>query len=649
MSEIIWEPSEEYTKNSNIKRFMDRHEIKHYDELIKRSTDEIEWFWPAMLEDCRVDWFKPWEKLMDSGSSKSFEWTKWFIGGKINIAYNSLVRHAKDQTTRNKPAFIWEGEDGKVEEWTYERLDQESNRFANALRKLGLQPGDVVGFYIPMIPELMAAFWGCLKAGCPFVPVFSGFGPAALAVRMEDCEAKLILTADGSLRRNKRVNLKPVCDQVADKVGSIEHILVVKRLGDQEIPFTPDRDLWWEDVVPNESDSFECEQLDSEDIAMILYSSGTTGKPKGTIHSHGGTSAQIVKELGYAFDVKPSSRFFWVTDIGWMMGPWQFIGVQHFGATHMLFEGAPNYPNADRVWEMVERHKITHLGISPTLIRLLMRSGTDIVAKHDLSSLKFLGSTGETWDPESYKWFFDNVGLKKCPIINISGGTEMVGCLLSPLPITALKSCTLRGPGLAMDIDVFDDDGNPVRNQVGHLVCKKPCPSFTRGFLKDSDRYIETYFSKWPKVWYHGDFASVDKDGFWFLHGRSDDTIKVAGKRTGPAEIESALLDHAAVSEAATIGVPHEIKGQTPVCFVVLSPGHEPSEELREELKQQVVKFHGKTLMPEDLKFVSAFPKTRSAKIVRKTIKMKYLGETDLGDISSIENPEAIDEIGKAH
>lgn len=408
------------------------------------------------------------------------------------------------------------------------------------------------------------------------------------------------------------------------------------------------RDLWWEETVTSQADSFETERLDSEDLAMILYSSGTTGKPKGTVHTHGGTTAQVVKELGYAFDVKPEDRFFWVTDIGWMMGPWQFIGVQHHGGTHMIFEGAPNYPEADRVWEMVEQHRLTHLGISPTLIRLLMRSGTEIVLKHDLSSLRILGSTGETWDPDSYKWFFENVGRKKCPIINISGGTEMVGCLLSPLPITALKACTLRGPGLAMDIDVFDEDGKPVRGEVGHLVCKKPCPSFTRGFLKDPERYIDTYFSRWPQVWYHGDWASVDQDGFWFLHGRSDDTIKVAGKRTGPAEIEAALIEHPAVSEAAVIGVPHQIKGQTPVCFVVLAPGHEPSEELREELKGQVVKFHGKTLRPEDLKFVNAFPKTRSAKIVRKVIRKKYLKEEDLGDLSSIENPEAIDEIGKA-
>ncbi len=648
MSEVIWEPTQEYIDNSNIKRLMDEHGIATYEELIERSTGDIEWFWPAMMEDCGVEWYREWDELYDKGESRSFEWTKWFLGGQINIAHNCLDRHAADPRAKDRIALIWEAEDGSSERWTYDRLNREANRFANALRELGLKRGDVVGFYMPMIPQLMAAFWGCIKAGCPFVPVFSGFGPAALAVRMEDAGARLLLTADGSRRRDKRIDLKPVCDQVAGQVKSIEHLVVAKRLGDREIPWTDGRDRWFHDVVDRQSDQFETEKMDSEDTVMILYSSGTTGKPKGTLHTHGGSTAQIVKELGYAFDVKPTDRFFWVTDIGWMMGPWQFIGVQHFGGTHVIFEGAPNWPGPDRIWEMVERHELTHLGVSPTLIRLLMRSGTEWPKKHDMSSLRMMGSTGETWDPESYAWLFEHVGGKRCPIINISGGTEMVGCLLSPLPITSLKPCTLRGPGLAMDIDVFDDDGKPVRGKVGHLVCKKPCPSFTRGFLKDPDRYIETYFSRWPEVWYHGDFASIDEDGFWFLHGRSDDTIKVAGKRTGPAEIEDALLEHPAVSEAAVIGVPHEIKGQIPVCFVILQPNREPSEELREELKQQVVKFHGKTLLPQDLKFVNAFPKTRSAKIVRKVIRARYLGESELGDTSSIENPEAIEEIGKA-
>jgi acetyl-CoA synthetase len=647
MKEVIWNPYGDYIKKSNVKRFMDKHRIKTYKELISRSVDDIEWFWDAMMEDCNVEWFKTYDKLLDLDKSRSFEWAKWFIGGKINIAHNSLDRHAKDPLAKNRLAFIWEGEDGTIEKWTYFDLYTEANRCANALTGLGIKKGDTIGFYMPMIPELIVAFWACLKIGAPFVPVFSGFGAKALAIRMDDAEVKVLFTADGSFRRGKQIELKPICDEAAKMCSSIKHIIVKKRIGKHDIPWIDGRDIWWDDIVPKQSKQFETEKMDAEDFAMILFSSGTTGPPKGTIHTHAGSTAQIVKELGYAFDAKPNDRFFWVTDIGWMMGPWQIIGVQHYGGTHIIYEGAPNYPNPDRIWDMVERHQITTLGISPTAIRLLMRSGLEWVEKHDLSSLRILGSTGEPWDPDSYMWFFENIGKKQSPIINISGGTEMVGCLLSPLPISPLKPCTLGGPGLAMDIDVFDDDGNPIRGGIGHLVCKKPCPSFTKGFLKDPQRYLETYFSKWPEVWYHGDWAHVDEDGFWFLHGRSDDTIKVAGKRTGPGEIEAALIEHPAVSEAAAIGVPHEIKGEAVVCFVTLQSGYSPSEELREELKEQVVKFHGKTLRPEGVRFLGALPKTRSAKIVRGTIKKKYLGE-DIGDISSIENPEAIEEISKA-
>jgi acetyl-CoA synthetase len=336
-----------------------------------------------------------------------------------------------------------------------------------------------------------------------------------------------------------------------------------------------------------------------------------------------------------------------LTDIGWMMGPWMIIGVQSFGATITIYEGAPNYPEPDRLWKLIDKHKITILGISPTAIRMFMRYGDDWVDKHDLSSLRILGSTGEPWDPDSWNWFFEKVGKRKIPIINISGGTEIVGCFLSPLPITELKPCTLRGPGLAMDIDVFDEDGKPIRRQMGHLVAKKPAPSMTRGFWNEPERYIDTYWSKWPNIWYHGDWASIDENGFWFLHGRSDDTIKIAGRRTGPAEIEAALIEHPGVSEAATIGVPDEIKGEDIVCFVVLKTGFKPSENLREELKNQVVKIMGKTLKPRDLRFVNDLPKTRSAKIVRRIIKASYLKD-EISDISSIENPQAIDAIRKS-
>jgi acetyl-CoA synthetase len=484
-----------------------------------------------------------------------------------------------------------------------------------------------------------------MKIGAISIPIFLFFGFHALGSRLDIAEAKVLLTADGSVRRGKQYNIKNEADKAVGAVKSLEHVVVFKRL-DNEINWN-EKDIWWHELIDKQSDQCETEIMDSEDYAMIIFSSGTTGKPKGTVHTHAGALAQIAKELGYYFDVKEGDVFFWLTDIGWMMGPWMIIGVQHFGASFVIYEGAPNYPDPGRLWKLIEDQKITHLGISPTAIRLLMTYGDQWPKKYDLSSLKFLGSTGEPWDPESWNWFFEKVGKKKTPIINISGGTEIVGCFLSPLPITELKPCTLRGPGLGMAIDVFDDDGKPIREKMGHLVATKPAPSMTRGFWNEPQRYIETYWSRWPNVWYHGDWAKIDEDGFWSLHGRSDDTIKIAGRRTGPAEIEAALIEHPSVSEAATIGVPDEIKGEDIVSFVVLNPGFQASEELRNELKGQVVKIMGKTLKPKDIKFVGELPKTRSAKIIRRIIKATYLGE-EINDISSVENTNAVEEIKKA-
>ena len=643
MEKIVWKPTNDYVENSNITRFMKRYNIKDYDELIQKSTENIEWFWDAVMKDLNIQWFQPYKKVLDD--SNGIQWTKWFIGGKINIVYNCLDRHAKSDKKDNI-AITWENEKGDVRKLTYKDLYSEVNRFANALKELGVNKGDRVGIYMPMVPEIVIGFLAVIKIGAVIIPIFSGFGGHALASRLDIAGAKVLLTADGSTRRGKTVEIKKEANKSLDTVSSLERVVVYNRLG-IDVPWKDDRDIWWEDIISNQSDECETMHMDSEDYAMIIFSSGTTGRPKGTVHTHGGALAQIAKELGYYFDVKENDVFFWLTDIGWMMGPWMIIGVQNFGGNIVVFEGAPNYPNPDRLWELIEKHKITTFGISPTAIRLLMTYGDEWVEKHDLSSLRLLGSTGEPWDPDSWNWFFKKIGNKKIPIINISGGTEIIGCFLSPLPITSLKPCTLRGPGLGMDIDVFDDDGKPIRGKMGHLVAKKPAPSMTRGFWNEPDRYIQTYWSKWPNIWYHGDWAFIDEDGFWSLHGRSDDTIKIAGRRTGPAEIEAALIEHPAVSEAATIGVPDKIKGEDIVCFVVLNPDYEPDESLRNDLKDQVVKIMGKTLKPRDIKFVMDLPKTRSAKIVRRIIKSTFLGK-EINDTSSVENQKAIEEIKNA-
>jgi acetyl-CoA synthetase len=638
VSDILWRPTIDIVERANVTRLIRRHGIADYHELIRRSTEDTSWFWRAALDDLGVLWDQPYDLLQDA--SRGFPWTRWFVGGRLNIVTNTV-----DRRPGPAPALIWEGDDGSSRVWTRDELRAEVGRVANTLRALGIGTGDAVGLYMPMVPEIVAAFFGCLKVGAVAVPVFSAFGPGALAVRLQDASAKLLFTADGVSRRGKVQALKPEADRALADCPSVRHVVVLRRIG-LDVPMGG-RDHWWHETVATADPEAPTESLDAEATSMILYTSGTTGKPKGTVHTHAGALAQIAKEVGYAFDVREGDVFFWVTDIGWMMGPWELIGTQFFGATVVIFEGAPNHPQPDRIWEIVERHRVTHLGVSPTAIRLLKTGALDWVTRHDLSSLRILGSTGEPWDPDSYQWYFDQVGGGRCPVINISGGTEIIGCLLSPLPIMPQKACTLGGPGLGMDVDVFDDAGQPIRGGIGHLVCKKPAPSMTKGFLNDDARYLDTYFSRFPGVWYHGDWARVDEDGFFFLYGRSDDTIKVAGKRVGPAEVEGALTSHPAVAEAAAIGIPHELKGETIGCFVVLKDSETPSEWLREALRDQVVAHLGKTMRPDVVRFVRMLPKTRSAKIVRGAIRRKFLGEP-VGDVASIENPDALEEIARA-
>ncbi|MBI3541220.1 MAG: AMP-binding protein, partial [Deltaproteobacteria bacterium] len=495
MSDIIWQPYGDYIEKSNITRFMRKHGIKDYEELLKRCSGDIAWFWDAALKDLGVEWYRPYDKVLEG----SMPWAKWFVGGKLNLIHNVLDRHLP--SLQNKPAFIWESDYGRSRHVSYGELSRDVNRLASALKKLGIGKGARIGLYMPMIPEMVMAFLATLKIGAVIVPVFSGFGAQALATRLQDAEAKVLFTADGSLRRGKPVDIKKAADEAVALVGAgsprpnaptalLQKIIVAKRTG-VDIPWNSATDVWWDDFLKTGDESCNTEKTEAEDTALIIYTSGTTGKPKGTVHTHAGCQAQMAKELGYYFDVKKESVFFWVTDIGWMMGPWEILGVMTFGGTFVIFEGAPDWPQPDRLWEVVENHQVTHLGISPTAIRLLIKFGESWPKKHNLSSLRILGSTGETWDPESYAWFFENIGGKRCPIINISGGTEIVGCHLAPLPITALKPCTLRGPGLGMDVDVFDEEGRSVRGEVGYLVCKKPAPSMTKGFLNDPQRYLD--------------------------------------------------------------------------------------------------------------------------------------------------------------
>jgi len=640
---IVWKPTDHYVNKSNMSRFMRKHGIQTVEDLIGRSIENIEWFWDAASKDLNIEWFKPYEKVLDT--SKGIEWARWFIGGKLNIAHNCVDRHAAAK--RDKVAVIWQGEDGEVKKLSYGTLCEEVNRFANGLKSLGVTKGDAVGLYLPMSPQVPIAMFGAFKIGAICVPIFSGFGASAVASRLDDVRAKILVTTDGALRKGKNLQVKKEADAAADLVKSVEQVIVSKRLG-IEVPWSSGRDIWWDDLVKDKPRECPTAQLDAEDVSLVLYSSGTTGKPKGTVHTHAGPLIECTKDVAYHFDTKEEDVFFWVTDIGWMMGPWMLIGTLNLASTVVLFEGAFDYPQPDRLWKIIEDFKVTTFGISPTLVRLLMRYGDQHLTGHDLSSLRMLGSTGEPWDPESWSWFFEKVGGSRCPIINISGGTELIAPHLSPSPLSPLKPCTVGGPGLAMDVDIFNEDGKPVRGEVGYVVMKKPCPSMTKGFWNDPQRYIETYWSRWPKIWYHGDWGLVDNEGFWFVLGRADDTIKVAGRRVGPGEVESALMEHPSVSEAAAIGVPDEVKGEDIACFVVLKPNVEASESLRDALKDQVATAMGKTFRPRDVRFVRQLPKTRSGKVVRRLIRSRVLGKTELGDLSTLDNPEALDEIAKA-
>jgi len=640
---IVWKPTSQHVDNSNLNRFMKKHNIRTLDELTKRSTDQIEWFWDAAARDLNIDWFKQYEKVLDT--SKGVEWARWFVGGKLNIVHNCVDRQAS--AMKDKIAMIWQGEDGDVKKLSYGHLSEEVNRFANGLKSLGVAKGDAVGLYMPMSLQVPISMFATFKIGAICVPIFSGFGASAVASRLNDVHAKVLVTADGSLRKGKHGPVKEEADVACDLVKSIEHVVVSRRLG-REVPWKEGRDIWWHDLVKEQRRESSTVPLDAEDASLVLYSSGTTGKPKGTVHTHAGALIETSKDVRYHFDFKDEDVIFWVTDIGWMMGPWMIIGTTNFGGTVVLFEGAFDYPRPDRLWGIVENFRISIFGISPTLVRLLIRYGDQHLAGHDLSSLRVLGSTGEPWDPESWNWFFEKVGGRRLPIINVTGGTELIGFTASPSPISPLKPCTVGTPSFGVDVDVFDEQGNSVRGEVGYLVIRKPCPSMTKGFWNDPDRYIETYWSKFPKVWNHADWAIVDSDGFWFVLGRADDTIKVSGRRVGPGEVESSLMQHASVSEAAAIGIPDPLKGEEIVCFVVLGHGVEPSENLRDALKHHVARSMGKVFSPKDIRFVRQLPKTRSGKIVRRTIRSRLLGRTDLGDLSTLDNPEALDEISSS-
>jgi acetyl-CoA synthetase len=641
--EIAWRPSPAYLQRSRLLRFMRAHGIQTYPELLRRSLQEPVWFWDAVCKDLDLEWYTPYTQVMDD--SRGVAWTTWFRGGRFNYVHNALDKHAAS-ARRDQPAVIWEGETGQTQTLTYAQLAIETNRLAHALGALGIGRGDRVGIYLPMIPAVVIATLACSKIGAIFTPIFSGYAAGAVASRLEDCKAKLLITADGFHRRGSQIDMKAVADEAAAVCPTVQHVLVYGHTGQAPATWHAGKDVWWHEAIQGQPDDYTTEPMDPEDPYMIIYTSGTTGKPKGTVHVHGGFPIKGAQDMAHCFDVQAGDRFLWLTDIGWMMGPWLISGALILGATVMLYDGAPNYPKADRVWEMIARHRITHLGIAPTLVRALMPEGSDLPAKHDLSSLLVTGGAGEPWTPEAWHWLFEHVAKRERPVINYSGGTELSGGIVGSTTIQPLKPCAFSGAVPGMAGDVVDEQGQPVRGAVGELILRAANPGMTRGFWGDPERYLQTYWSRLPDTWVHGDWAEIDEDGFWYIRGRSDDTIKIAGKRLGPAEAEAAACAHPAVAKAAAIGLPHEVKGEELVLLVMLRPGHQRSAALSAEIAKAVAHDLGKALKPSHIYVVSDLPRTRSGKIMRRTIRALLLAK-DPGDLSSLENPAALEEIGK--
>jgi acetyl-CoA synthetase len=639
---IAWTPNPDWIAESNLRAFMDRHGIPDLDTLQARSVNEIEWFWSAVLEDLGIRFRTAPSRSVDL--SPGPESPAWCPGARMNIL-DSLLGRWQAGPEADRPALRWEAEDGRTVVLTYQELSDRVGRCMTALSAMGLGRGDAVGLFMPMVPEIVVAFLAIIGGGGIVLPLFSGYGPEAVATRLRDAGARALFTADGFLRRGAAVRLKPVADEAVALCPTVERVIVVRHLEDDETPMSDGRDAWWHDTVPRHAPGAAYADTDAEDVLMVIYTSGTTGRPKGAVHTHCGFPVKAAQDMAHCMDVKAGNVVWWMTDMGWMMGPWLVFGTLAIGATMVLYDGAPDRPGPDRTWDLVARHGVTHLGLSPVLVRALRPHGEEPVRRHDLSRLRAVASTGSPWDPESWTWLFRTVLDGRKPILNYSGGTEISGGIVCGNFFRPLKPCAFSGPVPGMDADVVDDAGEPVRGRVGELVIRKPWIGMTRGFWKDKGRYLETYWSRFEGVWLHGDFAAIDDDGLWYILGRSDDTIKIAGKRVGPAEVESILNGHPAVLESAAIGVPDPVKSEVLVAFCV--PCSEADDRLRAELLELVTTHLGKPMRPKAILFADALPRTRNAKIMRRVIRAAHLG-LDPGDVTSLEDPSTLEAIRRA-
>ncbi len=637
--ELAWRLDDERAAETNTARFMSRHGIGSYPELVDRAAKDPEWFWESVVDFLGLPFIRPWRAVRDT--SRGHPWATWFVGGQFNLSQACVDRWA--ETEPDRIAVRSQKETGETRELTFAELQDEVGRLAGALRSLGVDRGDAVAVYLPMGQEAVVSLLAIARLGAIFIPVFSGYGAEAVATRLTDPKPKVLICANGFVRRGNLVAMKEAADEAARLADGIDHLLIVDYTDRHGTPMTEGRDVRWDEVVP-QAEPVGPVATGTEDPVLIAYTSGTTGRPKGAIHVQAGLTVKLAQEGAFQAELQPSDVLMWATDMGWIMGPWMVVAGLANGAAIATYDGAPNYPGPDRIWQVASELGVTFLGISPTLIRALQPDGAEEARKHDLSKLKSFGSTGEPWNPDSWWWLFREVGQETRPIINISGGTEIGACLLSVNLLQGLKPTSLGSPSLGIDADVYDAEGNQVRGEVGELVVRGSWPGMTRGFWNEPERYLATYWSRFDDTWVHGDWASVDEDGFWYLHGRSDDTLNIAGKRVGPAEIESAVVALEEVVMAAAVGVPHDVKGEAIAIYVVPAPGVEADRGLTDRVEEAVVSALGKAFRPEAIEWVDDLPKTRSAKIMRRVVKALALGQ-EPGDLSSLENPQSIEGI----
>jgi len=642
--EFAWRPSRETVEASNYARFMRDHQIADYDALLKKADADPGWFYDAVIRWFGIRFVKPYSQILDM--SEGAPWAKWCIGGTTNITLTLLDKH-RGTPAEDRIAVTAETEDGKRRTWTYRELDAETCRLAGALKSMGVGVGDFVGVFMPMIPEVVAAYLAIARTGAIVVPLFSGFGSEAIVTRLGDCEAKAVLAVDGARRRGQVVPMKETLDAALAKLPSVKSVIVAENVGGP-VPMTKGRDWPWRETLAKQPDRMEAEAVPAEHPVTLVYTSGTTGRPKGTLLSHVGLACKAGVDFNLHLDFKPEDRLMWISDFGWAVGVLTFTGALMSGGGLTIIEGGPDFPDKGRMWRLVEQHGVTILGVAPTSVRSLMRHGVEEVRKYDMSKIRVTGSTGEPWTDEAWNWFFEHVCRKTAPIVNWSGGTEISGGIIMGTVIHPTKPCAISAAIPGMGADILDEQGNSVATgQVGELVLRIPSIGLTRGLYKDPERYIEAYWSMYPGIWRHGDWASRDEDGLWYVKGRSDDTLKISGKRTGPSEIEGLVMGTGKVSECAAIGIPDPIKGQGVMCVCVPAPGVAPDDALKAVVEQSVVEGLGRSFRPSRVLFVDDLPKTRTMKIMRRVVKALVLGDPP-GDLSSLGNPDSIDSLKRA-